>query len=399
MVISVVPPGNGSVAEIWIRDICDCIPSEKLSLTIISETTINNRTYEYASSSWSLPQLPPVRSHPIQRVTFPIWSRISASMIASEILEFIDIQKPDILLITLHGRTGIVVASEIARRTSLTLVTLVWDPPEYMIHADRFDVLRLSHKALLKDFYTTLQKSRICAVMSDEMAQVYKQYTDTITIRAGISNSAVADPPYDRDNDSFVIGFAGTLYASNEFQRLIGALESVKWRIGGRKIRILVIGNGLRLASKSPTDITFLGWRPQHEVIELLMRCDLLYLPYKMEADFSLAAQMSFPTKLSTYVSAQVPILYHGPRNSSVTHFLERYPIGLGCFSNEIDDILEKLNQLLTDDEVRKQAIVSSALAFEQEFSMSQFRSRLAALLGVDKTVFLPMNDAANADV
>jgi len=391
MLVSVVPPGNGSVAEIWIRDICDCLPAEKLALAFISEAQIQNRTYgrSSSSSSWQLPTLPPLRSQPIQRLTFPLWSRISAKRITSEIAQFIKVEHPDILLITLHGKASILVSVEIARCISLPIVTLVWDPPEYVMRANKFDFFRLSHKLLLKDFYAILKRSRICAVMSDEMASLYQQYTNTIVLRSPVITETKPEANLNQDNRNFIIGFAGSLYASNEFQRLVEALDSVKWQIGNRKIKILIVGDGVGVKSKSPTDITYLGWRTQDEVIAILQTCDLLYLPYRMDNDFTWAARFSFPTKLSTYVTAQTPIMYHGPRDSSVTHFLGRYPIGLACHSLAINDILDTLNRLLMDEQVRERAVVSLSTAFDNEFSMYQFRSRLAQLLGIDSNSLL----------
>src|SRR5690606_6644646 len=102
-----------------------------------------------------------------------------------------------------------------------------------------------------------------------------------------------------------------------------------------------------------------------------------------LDDNFKRVTKLSFPTKMSTYVAAQVPILYHGPQDSSVTRFFEKYPIGLPCYSNRTDEIISQLDALVSDHALRSSINLALVRAYEEEMSPFQFRRRVEKLVGV----------------
>ncbi len=390
MIISSVAPGDGSVGEIWLRDICAIYPSDQLVIVTLTESDIPKSDSQYLTLNVSVPKLPKFTSRPIARMTYAIWSQLVLKQAISEIHKFAQLNSVELIMVVLDSTASINIAIPISQKLSLPLITLVWDPPEYFFSPKKYDIFRISHSSLLRRFKNVLRKSIRCAVMSEEMSREYSQYTKTVVIHSGLQNTDL-NKTLTRNETVFTIGFSGSIYAEKEFQSLIEALELMNWEFMEKKINLLISSNSINIRTKDPSSIYYLGWMSQAETIKMLQNCDVLYLPYKMDDSFKFAARFSFPTKLTSYVIAQVPILYHGPSDSSITHFFEKYPVGLMCHTNAINKIIECLKRLLSDQSVRILAHDVLKTAFEEELSMSQFRLRMAKFIGVNENKLTPV--------
>lgn len=75
--------------------------------------------------------------------------------------------------------------------------------------------------------------------------------------------------------------------------------------------------------------IRIVSWVSQAQLDVMLAEFDFAYLPYGFSPARRLFVETSFPTKLITYVKAGLPVLHHGPANSSVAAFLRRYRVGV----------------------------------------------------------------------
>jgi hypothetical protein len=110
----------------------------------------------------------------------------------------------------------------------------------------------------------------------------------------------------------------------------------------------------------------------------------LAYLPYWLDRKYAEIVKMTFPNKLATYVAARVPVLYHGPQDSSPTRFLQRFPVGLNCGSLETTDLAAAIERLVSDPAFRSDAMRFCDQAYEQELSDAVFRQRFAEFVGID---------------
>jgi hypothetical protein len=63
-------------------------------------------------------------------------------------------------------------------------------------------------------------------------------------------------------------------------------------------------------------------------VIEELQQCRFVYAMYPFAENLAAFVRTSLPTKLSTYVMAQRPILGHAPDESTLTSFLRNTKVG-----------------------------------------------------------------------
>jgi hypothetical protein len=265
------------------------------------------------------------------------------------------------------------------------MITTVWDPPEYVMRRSGSD--RVTAQRVLRAFGAAVAGSRRCSVMSEAMGRDYERRygANPVVMRVGIPRTECYAPRHGpwRQGEA-VICFAGDLYAESEWWALLSALASSGYRVGDRDIRLRVIGSRASFRSSVPLRAEYLGRRSASETIRLMAEADVAYVPYWFDPAYALAAQQSFPTKISTAVGAGTPVLFHGPHQSSVTDLMRDYPIGVSCSSYEPSAILGAIRRLLDADQYAAcaQAILS---ALQNEFSMEVFLRRFADLLSVDE--------------
>lgn len=297
-------------------------------------------------------------------------------------------QNADIVLAWLNSPTMIYMAKAVAAELQVPLITNVQDPPERFILDHRLD--GFTRKALLRHFVRAIQSSVRCGTASRGMQVAYKeQYNvDSEILVHGLAPHQWHKPGQHREKGDFVIGFAGNLYARQEWEALLGALSSVGWRIGGRQVRIRVLSPKLNLQGTDATNIEYLGWRSVNETLGLLSETDVNYLPYWFDEQRKLFVEQCFPNKLSTYLASGRPVFYHGPAYASVAEFLTRYPAGYCCHSLESAQIIRGLYRLMTDVQYYKDAVRAGQCALRDELSLGVFLDRFAALLGIDASVF-----------
>jgi len=289
--------------------------------------------------------------------------------------------------------TLIYMAKKVANALNAELVTTVMDPPEQFAIDLAMD--GLSRRIMLRLFKETLQASLRCSVASKGMQAEYKKRygIDSVVLIHGVSLNSKR-PPKTRltTEGKFVIGFAGSVYAAKEWQALLNALYTVDWRIGEREVIVKVLGDWIPLRAQGKMHIEYLGWRSPEETLDILSQVDVTYLPYWFDKSRRLSVRVCFPNKLSIYLAAGRPVLYHGPENSSPTHFLQQYPAGLCCHSRQAPEIIECLRRFVTDSDFYTQAALQASVAVDRELNLQIFLSRFAELIGISETELLPLS-------
>jgi hypothetical protein len=272
------------------------------------------------------------------------------------------------------------------------LVTTIWDPPEFVLMNLEAD--RRSHRIAMHEFERVLLMSDRCGVASEWMGEEYrKRYgIEPVVLIHGIHPDMKKAPAEELvNNKQFTIGFAGSLYAFYEWQALISALSKTSWQIERRDVIIRFLGAKAPPGLHNGMPIEYLGWRSVEETIELMSKVDIAYLPYWFDKSHSLSVRLCFPNKLSTYLAAGRPVLFHGPRDSSPARFFRRFPVGLCCHSLEEGEIVKAIRRFIADREFYALAAQACQVAFDTGINLRIFRRRFANLIGIAEEQLLPM--------
>jgi glycosyltransferase involved in cell wall biosynthesis len=306
---------------------------------------------------------------------------------------FARLQRVEILWVVLNSPTLVHMASRLARDLGIPLVVTVQDPPERWAEESRFDWL--SRWILLRRFAEAIHMAERLGTASENMRDEYRRRygKDSEVLIHGAHPSLRHLPAAVlRHPGELVIGVAGNLYSATEWYALLRALDSVNWIISDRRVRIRVLGPDLVLYRQRCANIEFLGWRPMPEAVALLAETDLAYLPYFFDERFRLTVKLCFPNKLTAYLAAGLPVLFHGPEDSSPARFFGQYPIGACCHTLAPEEIMKCLRRFVDDPVFYRQSAEAGGRALDEELNVDVFLRRFAAMVGVDPALLRPIS-------
>lgn len=137
-------------------------------------------------------------------------------------------------------------------------------------------------------------------------------------------------PPASQPDGPLTVGHIGSIYSAQELWVFADAFRSLCLE-RGEKGRIRLWGCHLS-QSDVPRHleqwIEFCPNGAEEQVVLQLQQCHFVYAMYPFARRLRTFSQTSLPTKLSTYVLAQRPILAHTPRDSSLCTFLTQTSAG-----------------------------------------------------------------------
>jgi glycosyltransferase involved in cell wall biosynthesis len=306
----------------------------------------------------------------------------------------------DLIWAVLQGQTMIRVASALADRLALPMVSQVWDPLSWWLQAHRVDPWnRLLAK---RQFDRAVRQSASCITASRAMAEHFqKKYgVHSVPVIASHHLDVLAPPsPRLRNSRGFVVGMAGQFYALEGWMNLLSAMDYAGWQIAGRCVRLLLIGQKPP-PFPLPKQAAFVSGKSPAETIRMLADgADVLYCPYPFASTLDEVARLSFPSKLPLYLAAGRPVLFHGPADSAPARFLAETGAGVICREGTPAAIYNELERLAISPALYEQTVCRGRTAFLQNFTLDHMRAQFADGLGVPMTVLSapisPLTDAA----
>jgi hypothetical protein len=404
LLVSPVAPVPEGVGGVFLRDLCLMYPPDSLAFAILPGIGSGPWPERLASCPRTTLDLVPERGfnrwgRRVQRSTRGLFDRyvdrVHFPRLIDRVASFAERVRPDVLWVPLAGPTMINVAASLAERLDIPLLTMVWDPPDYFL-PHYWQISGAGLDRVMTRFEAALQRSVRCAVASPEMKTAYEHRygTPCVPMIHGLPESTWVAPSGPRPpNEPFVIGYAGSLYARREWDALLAALDSVAWRLAGRDVSLRVLGGTFEAKAAGPARIEYLGWHSTASGVRILSDCDVCYVPYWFDRTCRAGVELCFPNKISMYLAAGRPILFHGPRESTPAHFLDRHAVGIACHSLEPPAIVSALSSAAADTSFHEAAAREIPNALREELSLHVFRQRFADFIGLDQSVLAPVPD------
>jgi hypothetical protein len=402
LLVSPVAPVPEGVGGVFLRDLCLMYPPDRLAFAILPGIGSGAWPEPLAECPRIMLDLVPERGfnrwgRRVQRSSRALFDRyvdlVHFPRLIDQVVSFVERVSPDVLWVPLAGPTMINVAALLAERVEIPLLTTVWDPPDYFLpHYWQIDGPALDR--IMTRFAAAVTRSVRCAVASPEMKATYEaRYgTPCVPMIHGLPESAWIAPSGARQpNEPFVIGYAGSLYARTEWDALLAALDATAWRVADRDVIVRVLGGTFEAKATGPAHIEFLGWHSTTSAVRLLSDCDVCYVPYWFDPACRAGVELCFPNKISMYLSAGRPILFHGPLESTPAHFLDRHAVGVACHSLEPAAIQRALITAAADASFHEIAAREIPAALRGELGLRVFRQRFADFIGIDVTALAPV--------
>ena len=401
LLLTSTPPGYPGVGGIFLHDLCLLYPRDSICCFAVIPPSCESTSPDLDWLPMTYVKLPRQRGyHRLGRHLADLsgflvrqYARlIRIPPLAARSVQFGRQHGVEIVWAVLNDPILINLAKRVASTLGAQLVTTIWDPPEYLAMNLGFD--RFSRHILLREFEKVLLMSVRCGVASEGMREEYKNRygIESVVLIHGVHPDLRRPPAKElTSEEQFIIGFAGALYARHEWQALLSALSKVNWQIEGRDVIVRVLATGISFQGYGKMRIEYLGWRSVEETVELMSQVDVAYLPYWFDEFHSLSVRLCFPGKLTTYLAAGRPVLFHGPKDSSPARLFRRFPVGLCCHSLEGAEIIESLRRFITDREFYAAATRAGQVAMDQELNLRVFRQRFATLIGIEEDELLPL--------
>lgn len=383
-------PGCGSVGEIYLRDLCRAYLPGQVAAFVLRVPGSGTADHALADMPMELHDWSPQSSfEPRGRLAglgvagaYAYRSAIDLPKLVSRAQGFGRRQRSQLVWAVLDRPVLFALAHRVADALGLPMVTTVWDPPEQLVANVGLD--RFSRGHALDQFGLSLTKSLTCSVMTSYMGRLYRERfgVECFVLRHGTDPTDWHEPATALGNETELhLGFAGTLYARDEWTALMEALESVEWRVAGRNVRVSVLGSTEALIGPGDNRVRWLGFRQHTEAIQTLASADVSYLPYWFDSAHSLSVRACFPTKLSSYLASGRPIFYHGPHDSSPTEFLASHRAGLCCHSLEPGAIIRTLARFVEDPGLYRSMTLAGREALESELNRKVFVRQFDSLI------------------
>lgn len=396
MLISGTVPANDGPGALMLKDLWSHYPSELLCGVFPQDPAAIRKRLDPAFSSVATTGI----DVQFPRITFSKFGKIGriVSQLAQDrnvlrnVQAFQDLavalgreRKVDRVWALLDYPASCLVAANVARILGKPLYAYVQDDYRYLTWYFNLDPFMARRMA--REVSAALRMSERCAVAGDSMGIAYrKEFGVTpVNLWHGVDESCWLPVRTSlNDGATLRIGFSGSVTAQSAFNCLLETLGELGWQVGGRQVKLTVMGNFFRLASSTEANVEYLGWQSLESTIRILHECDLLYLPQPFEPEKYHMTTLSFPVKLMTYLAAGRPIILHATQDASLMAFEKSRDIfaqfnQLECagFSKVLDDVVS--------DPARYQRLASAGReALIRYFSKSAVRSLFAEFLGIN---------------
>jgi hypothetical protein len=395
LLLTDVPPCDGFSGGLALAGFCRFMPPGSLAVYSVATPGIDARLApEFAGVPFATRPKPPER---VRRVlpgragsaiamAVSLWRLgVGIAPIVSDIARFGRENGSESLWCILQGQTMIRLARPVAQRLRVPLLTWAWDPPGWWMRENGVD--RVTARYAVREFGAALRASTAFGAASWAMAERYSAEYGVrgVPVVPGLDERlAVAPAGPSARGTRLIVGMSGQFYAMEEWETLMNVLDRAGWTLAGRPVTVRVLGRQAPLSASGARSIEYLGWRTQRETIAALSEADILYCPYWFSPAFREEAALSFPSKLTTYLAAGRPVLFHGPPDASPARFLERYDAGALCTSPGPDPLAGTLLRLASDASFAERLAVNGARAFAEQLTLARSRERFAGFLGVD---------------
>jgi len=395
-----IPPCTNFTAGIIVNKWCDFLLEEghEVSISLVGEPSLNFEIPEDKSSRikflkipkpreyWNIPTKSSKRSAIGEIRSFIMNNKIAIfdiPKIAKTISDFGKAERVDIVFSLIQGQTLTRLTRKVSKGIGIPYVAQCWDPLEWWLRDYGFD--KISSMINMLEFAEVAKHARKFASMSWGMSNVFeREYSaKCVTNVPGLEAGRVQTKSKEKKN-IFKIAFAGQLYATEEFDVLIKALDQMDWQLNEKKIQLELFGKTFDEKYVQHKNIKINGYLNQEELLHELASADLLYCPYWFDKKFEKACRISFPSKLTSYLKTAKPILMHAPHYASPRILLEEYKAAYICESLDINEMGSLLRRIILRTE-RESIGERGYKVFERFLTYEQMKKSLFVSLGIMK--------------
>jgi glycosyltransferase involved in cell wall biosynthesis len=327
-----------------------------------------------------------VRSGRLLKTRFAVdaaaWLMLTAKFKERRIRNLLGLFRPQAVLTVLHGFSCLAAAS-FASRNKLPLHLIVHDD---WVNLGRH--LRSPVRKWAEQRYAQIYRqaaSRLC--VSPRMITEYRHRfgaDGTLLYPSRAPTTPIFETPIDRQElepHPFTVAYAGSLNIGDYIRQLVVISQMVP-KVGGR---LLLFGpfdkEKLATQGMNMDVVDYGGLVNSAELISRLRReADVLFVPESFDDDSGM--KLSFPSKLTDYTAAAMPMLIWGPTDSAAVMWAAGEPGVAAVVNDRLGDTVGEMLERLSVDENWRRSLASAAcvvgrMYFSPERAISTFHAAL----------------------
>ena len=166
------------------------------------------------------------------------------------------------------------------------------------------------------------------------------------------------------------IAYVGTLGSSYDLNIIIEAISKLEFHLK-EKIVFQVMGDGPlrekfeKFAEEKQIKIKFWGNLKYQDMIGVLKNCDIAVNPIKKNSAGSII------NKVGDYAGVGLPVI-NTQENKEYRDLVEKYNIGFNSSSDNVDEVVKKMEKLINDKKMRKIMGKNNRRLFEEKFNREE---------------------------
>ena len=279
--------------------------------------------------------------------------KVEVPIVANWLQRLIDQNPPDLILFAFQCPSLASVLNRV-RTNSAKRVAFFWDHPSWWASAHGFK--GRNEARFLSNYFSVMNSCDVILGPSSGVSKL-NEITDSTKVQVwypsiGKPQTFIESLKVQPTSDTIRIVFAGSLsYARDEIISFLNYLNLISWKVANHQIEFHIFPR-----EKKDVEISCYSGVKYHtflhpdDLTSNLSNFDFAFLPYPFRESFKNIVNSSFPSKLVTYATASLPVLYFGPPNAAVAEFLKinggaiMIPNDLSDF--KIDDAIARHQQL-----------------------------------------------------
>lgn len=302
--------------------------------------------------------------------------------------------KIDVVMMSMPDMNTILDVSRVCKEHNIEVVIDVRD-----LRPEAFKVLlrnEIVYKIITYPMKIKANRAYACADKLFAVSEEYLQRGSVDASHAKIRRTVYIGAALDKFDDGVTkyvsdikkseneiwLTYAGTLGTSYDLITVIDAVNRLKDKdYGGKKIKFIVLGQGpdretleAHADKIGASNIEFVGFVEYEKMAAYLKKSEITINAIKRRGSQSII------NKVADYFAAGIPML-NGCVCKEQQDMVDRYNVGLNYEPENIDSLVEAIDKLAADDDLRHQMGLNARLLAEEKFDRNKTYRQLIDLI------------------
>ncbi|HMK04318.1 MAG TPA: glycosyltransferase [Ferruginibacter sp.] len=314
-----------------------------------------------------------------------LFHRMSKITLSDKLCKWLDDYAPDVIYAQATSREGVLFCIAVQEYLKMPMIYHVMDDwPSTISQKGPFK--KFWHKRIDRELRTLLNRSTILLSISHDMAEEYKtRYGRDFTT---FHNPIEIDFWKSHQRKNYELGSSpAILYAGRigpgidtSLETIARAVEQVNSKFN-RSVQFVLQTKDKPVWVDKYKCVRHKELVAYSELPRVFAEADFLYLPYDFSEESIRFIKFSMPTKAPEYMISGTPIIMFGPGETALMKDGKRNNWAKVVTENNIEALAEAINDLVTNDDMRKEIAANAIRIAEANYNSVKIRNQFKEVI------------------